>query len=335
MSNARLRRQHGMTLIEVMVSITVGLILLSGVISIFISNKTAYRLQESTNVLDENARYALNQLQYHLRMADHWGGLKSDAITMDGSVAALPVVTTTCTQSKAVSAVGFFAVEGAATSPLSCISNNDYVPNTDILIIRYAGPERVASGTVVASDGVYLRSNVGLANQGVVFKGSALGTLPSTVYETPEPIFEANYSFATVIYFVRKCASQGNGTECSATDDAIPTLTRLVLSGTSLVQEDVVAGVEQLQASYGLRTDAAEPKIRYAKAADIAAADWVNVVNVQVSMIVRGLEYDVAHADKRAFKLYGGFDYDPVAADEHYSRKQYNFAVQIRNKTRG
>ena len=35
MNNARIRRQHGMTLVEVMVSITVGLILLSGVISIF------------------------------------------------------------------------------------------------------------------------------------------------------------------------------------------------------------------------------------------------------------------------------------------------------------
>ena len=97
----------------------------------------------------------------------------------------------------------------------------------------------------------------------------------------------------------------------------------------------MVAGVEQLQASYGLLSDGAQPKIRYAKAADIAAADWVKVVNVQVSMIVRGTEYDVTHADDRAFKLYGAFDYDPVAADEHYGRKQYNFAVQIRNTTRG
>ncbi|CAN0286963.1 unnamed protein product, partial [Phaeothamnion confervicola] len=138
MSNPRFRRQHGMTLIEVMVSITVGLILLSGVISIFTSNKTAYRLQESTNVLDENARFALNQIQYHLRMADHWGGVEDEVINIEAGLAALPIAASTCTQSKAVSSVGFFALEGATTSPLSCIPANDYQPNTDVLIIRYA-----------------------------------------------------------------------------------------------------------------------------------------------------------------------------------------------------
>ena len=338
MSNARFRRQHGMTLVEVMVSITVGLILLSGVISIFSSNKTAYRLQESTNVLDENARFALNQIQYHLRMADHWGGVESEVISLEGALAALPIAASTCTQSKAVSAVGFFALEGAASSPLSCIPNDDYQPNTDVLIIRYAGPERTASVALKAG-AVYLRANVGA--EGMLFVGSALGSLPSPLYDPAEPAHQspnkANYEYKTVIYFIRKCASQDLGTAgvCDAADDAIPTLTRLVLNDTTLVQEDVVAGVEQLQASYGLLSDAAQPKIRYAKAADIVAGDWVKVVNVQVSMIVRGTEYDVTHADGRAFKLYGGFDYDPVAADEHYGRKQYNFAVQIRNTTRG
>ncbi len=117
MNYARPRRQAGMTLIEVMVSITVGLILLSGVISIFSSNKLAYRLQESTNVLDENARYALNQLQYHLRMGDHWGGVEPSRIRKDATLAALAIASTTCTQSIAVSNVGFFALEGAASSP--------------------------------------------------------------------------------------------------------------------------------------------------------------------------------------------------------------------------
>ena len=334
MNNPRIRRQHGMTLVEVMVSITVGLILLSGVISIFSSNKTAYRLQESTNVLDENARFALNQIQYHLRMADHWGGIETEVLRVDAGLAALPIAASTCTQSKAVSAVGFFALEGAASSPLSCIPDNDYQPNTDVMIIRYAGPDRIASADVKASD-IYLRSRV--AAEGMLFVGSALTTLPSTLYESPDPPYEANYEFKTVIYFIRKCASQDLGTAgvCDAADDTMPTLTRLVLSGTSLVQEDVVAGVEQLQASYGLLSDGAQPKIKYAKATDIAASDWVKVVNVQVSMIVRGAEYDVTHADDRAFKLYSDFDYDPVAADEHYGRKQYNFAVQIRNTTRG
>ncbi|MCC6707609.1 MAG: PilW family protein [Gammaproteobacteria bacterium] len=334
MNYARPRRQAGMTLIEVMVSITVGLILLSGVISIFSSNKLAYRLQESTNVLDENARYALNQLQYHLRMGDHWGGVEPSRIRKDATLAALAIASTTCTQSIAVSNVGFFALEGASSSPLSCIPNADYQPNTDVLIVRYAGPDRTPSASIVAGD-VYLRTRVGA--EAVLFKGSSLASLPSTVYETPEPVYEANWHYMTVIYFIRKCASQDLGTAgvCDAADDTTPTLTRLVLSGTSLVQEDVVAGVEQLQATFGKLSDAAVPKIQYYAASAISATDWPSIVNVQVSMIVRGTEYDVTHTDGRSFKLYGGFDYTPVAADRHYGRKQYNFSVQIRNTTRG
>ena len=334
MNYVRPRRQAGMTLIEVMVSITVGLILLSGVISIFSSNKLAYRLQESTNVLDENARYALNQLQYHLRMGDHWGGVEPSRIRKDATLAALAIASTTCTQSIAVSNVGFFALEGASSSPLSCIPNADYQPNTDVLIVRYAGPDRTPSASIVAGD-VYLRTRVGA--EAVLFKGSSLAPLPSTVYETPEPVYEANWHYMTVIYFIRKCASQDLGTAgvCDAADDTTPTLTRLVLSGTSLVQEDVVAGVEQLQATFGKLSDAAVPKIQYYAASAISATDWPSIVNVQVSMIVRGTEYDVTHTDGRSFKLYGGFDYTPVAADRHYGRKQYNFSVQIRNTTRG
>ena len=334
MSNAPLRRQQGMTLVEVMVSITVGLILLSGVISIFSSNKLAYRLQESTNVLDENARYALNQIQYHLRMGDHWGGIEADTVTNEATLAALAIATSVCTQSVAVSAVGFFALEGAATTPLSCIPAADYQPNTDVLIVRYAGPDRTDSADLVA-DNIYLRTRVDA--EGMLFKGSSLASLPSTLYETPEPAYQANYAYTTVIYFIRKCASQDLGTVgvCDAADDAIPTLARLVLNGTSLVQEDVVSGVEQMQATFGKLTDAALPKTQYFAASALAAKDWPSIVNVQVSLIIRGTEYDVTHVDNRSFKLYGGYDYTPVAADRNYSRKQYNFAVQIRNKTRG
>ena len=90
MNKASRHAQRGVTLIEVMVSITVGLVLLSGVISIFISNKAGYRLQESSNVLDENARFALTQLQYDLRMADHWGGIERDQITIDSAAPYAP-----------------------------------------------------------------------------------------------------------------------------------------------------------------------------------------------------------------------------------------------------
>jgi type IV pilus assembly protein PilW len=318
-----------------MVSITVGLILLSGVVSIFVSNKTAYRLQESTNVLDENARYALNQIQYHLRMGDHWGGVEADFIDVAPALGLLPI-STTCTQSPVVSTVGFFALEGGASSPLSCIPAADYVPNTDVLVVRYADPERTATAALVATN-IYLRAKVGAAGQ--LFLGNGLGSLPGDLYEVPEPETQANYAFRTVIYYIRRCASQDRGTAgvCDAADDTTPTLARLVLNGTGLVREDVVAGVEQMQATFGVLTDGAIPTTQYFDAATITANNqWPSVVNVQVSLMVRGPDRDVAFSDPRDdYAMYGGYTYAPAAADLQFHRKQFNFAVQVRNKTRG
>lgn len=334
MKNSRPLRQHGFTLVEVMVSITVGLILLSGVLSIFISNKTAYRLQESTNVLDENARFALNQIQYHLRMGDHWGGVEADGIEVDAPLAALPIATT-CAESRVISTTGIFGIEGSGVSPLDCIPNADYKPNTDILIVRYAGPDRVTSASVLATD-VYLRAKVGVA--GRLFQGNGLTTLPSDIYQSPDPEYEANYPYMTVIYFIRKCASQARGTPtvCDSADDTIPTLARLVLRGTLMVQEDVVAGVEQLQARYGKLTDGNPPRTQYYDATQVTANNnWPLIVNVQVSLVLRGTEFDVTNSDGRTFNLTGGYSFIPAVADQHYRRKQFDFAVQIRNMTRG
>ena len=340
MSSTRVyrRRQHGFTLVEVMVSITVGLILLSGVLSIFISNKTAYRLQESTNALDENARYALNQIQYHLRLGDHWGAVEAlsdstdENIDVDAALAALPIASK-CTESMVISTTGFFGIEGDAASPLDCIPNADYQPNTDILIVRYAGPERVLPADIEAGE-IYFHGRIGKV--GRLFKGNAFASLP--VEEVNGPGELAEYQFRTVIYFIRKCASQDRGTPnvCDPADDTTPSLARLVLQGTDLVQEDVVAGVEQLQARFGRLTPGAAPTTQYFDATTVTADNgWRQVVNVQVSLVLRSAEYDVTYSDERSFELYGEYDYEPDDADKHFSRKQFNFAVQIRNKTRG
>ena len=50
---------------------------------------------------------------------------------------------------------GFLGLEGKNTSPLTdCIPNSDYQPYTDILIIRYAGPDRIASDYVKGAGAV-------------------------------------------------------------------------------------------------------------------------------------------------------------------------------------
>lgn len=64
-------KQKGMTLPELMISITIGLFLTGGMIQVFISTKGSYSLQERLGDLQENGRYAQYFLQRSIRMAGH------------------------------------------------------------------------------------------------------------------------------------------------------------------------------------------------------------------------------------------------------------------------
>jgi len=158
--------------------------------------------------------------------------------------------------------------------------------------------------------------------------------------ETPDV---ANFEMRTVIYFLRPCASQDLGTAgvCDAADDNLPTLTRLTLEGTSLVQQDVTAGVEQMQLAYGVDTNGdRSPELYQSAEAVTAANNWPSVVDVKLSLLIRNTEIDVSYSDTTTYQLYGGADgaaveYQVPAIAQQYRRKIYNSSIQVRNMTRG
>ena len=66
-------KQRGVSLIELMVSITIGLILMAGVLSIFFSSKITYFTNEKTARLQENGRVALDLVTHDVRTAGYMG----------------------------------------------------------------------------------------------------------------------------------------------------------------------------------------------------------------------------------------------------------------------
>ncbi|MGK2914322.1 MAG: PilW family protein, partial [Porticoccaceae bacterium] len=67
------RAQQGLSLVEVMVSLTLGLILIAGVGKIYLSGKQTYRMQEAQSRLQESARFALEILTNDIRKAGFMG----------------------------------------------------------------------------------------------------------------------------------------------------------------------------------------------------------------------------------------------------------------------
>jgi len=67
------QHQHGLTLVEVMIAITISLILLAGVMQIFTGSRQTYRVQDNMARLQENGRFAMSFLSRDIRAGDYWG----------------------------------------------------------------------------------------------------------------------------------------------------------------------------------------------------------------------------------------------------------------------
>jgi type II secretory pathway pseudopilin PulG len=66
-------RQTGISMVEVLVALVISLFLLSGIVQVYLGNKTAYRFTEAVARIQENGRFAIESITQDLRMAGFFG----------------------------------------------------------------------------------------------------------------------------------------------------------------------------------------------------------------------------------------------------------------------
>ncbi|MBS0388890.1 MAG: PilW family protein [Proteobacteria bacterium] len=72
--------QRGLSLIELMVAMLIGIVLISGAAKVYVDSKTAYSSNEGIARLQETARYAMSVIEPDVRMSNYWGLLKGAAV---------------------------------------------------------------------------------------------------------------------------------------------------------------------------------------------------------------------------------------------------------------
>ncbi len=72
-------RVAGISLIETMIAMVIGLVLMLGVAQVFLASRAASRLAEGNGRAQENGRFALEFLQRDIRMAGHFGCVNDQA----------------------------------------------------------------------------------------------------------------------------------------------------------------------------------------------------------------------------------------------------------------
>ncbi len=78
--------QQGLSLIEIMISLALGIILLGGTLQLLITSKNSYRLQDGIGSMQENGRYAIHSLRENILVAGYPGFANIEPFISDGTL---------------------------------------------------------------------------------------------------------------------------------------------------------------------------------------------------------------------------------------------------------
>lgn len=327
-------RMAGMSLVELMISIAIGLVLLSGMVVIFANTSTARNEVERTARQIENGRYALELLADDLRLAGFYGELNV------GAVAAPAAVPDPCSTSAAdwASAIPLHLQgydEGSGVP--SCLGAT-LKPATDVVVVRRtrACVAGVSGCPAVTAATPYLQVSLCSTEASTTpyvigLEGTA--TFPLRLKDCATGAGLRQY--LVHMYFV--------STENDA-GESIPTLKRREMTGSTTVETSLVDGIENLHFVYGIDNDGdglpdaytADPtNYTYAGCATCTPVNnWANVMTAQVFVLARNLDASPGYTDTKTYNF--GVDASGNAVsvgpfNDRYRRHVYTTVVRIAN----
>lgn len=304
-------RQSGLSLVELMISITIGLVLLAGITTLIVQqSNTRTELDKSSRQI-ENGRYAMQILADDIRHAGFYGQFAD----LPAAPAALPDPCTT-TLANLILAMPLpiqgYNAPAAVPAPLSaCLADADHVAGTDILVIRRADTgEEIDLDEAVAGQ-AYLQTTPAAYIMGIGPDPTPAAPTVYTLKKKNAVTAEELRKYHVHIYFVSPCSQPtGGGANCTgSTDDngrPIPTLKRLELSvvggATAFSVVPLVEGIENFQLDYGVDTTNDGSPDSYVTA-PASTTDWANVMAVKVNLLARNNDPTTGYQDSKTYNL--------------------------------
>lgn len=244
----RIRTEHagkhelGVTLVELMVAVVVGLLLILGVIQIYLTTKQSYNAQAELARMQESGRFAMDLITRDLRRAGFWGG-NVDTTTIEGNPGRFAPVADTCNDSDWARMIAW-RVTGLNNGGVGYLCAAGRNTDADLLTIRYAGPEPIIPPATIAPDGtLYLRSTL-FAGRLMRGDNEAINTLPALDGGTPDHLLPQVRPLVSHAYYIANSAQTCNGA-------AIPALWRVrLLPGGTIGADEIAPGIEQLQVRF-------------------------------------------------------------------------------------
>src|SRR3569832_1479172 len=247
------KRQQGMTLVELLVAVTLGLLVIAGIGQIYTAAKRSYDILSSMSRLQDVGRYAIDSITRDIQRAGYWGLTDMKTIINNnpgwfpnGGIPYDPATYATCstTDSSWGSMVqwrifGLNDLIGPNGSSYACISSS--WGQGDVLVVRYADPAPPPACDPLYNH-LYIRTWPYDASLSTVNPLCAAPSMPNTTV----------HRVVANAYYVRK----NSPAQCKGTP--IPSLAREELTDNGVPKKsdlELVAGVEDLQIQFGVDSD--------------------------------------------------------------------------------
>jgi type IV pilus assembly protein PilW len=332
---------HGLSLIELMVAMVLGLVLVAGAAKVYVGGRRSHDLNESVARMQESARFALAVLEPDIRLSNNWGLMKGASgiqgqVDQNSAPNALGGSSNNCGKNFALDlanniegANNSFAL-GVGRNATTCATTRTPLATGDTLTIRRAAMSTTATGPLKLCT-----SRV----SGLLVSDSS-GCLGAPNGQVSDLLVHS--------YYVATNSDAG-------TD--IPSLHRMTLTtgagGTPMFTDvELISGIEDMQVQFGIDDNNSGIATHYINPA-VAGGFTGQVVSVRLWILVRAEtpeadfidDTQYAYGDRTAGSAYdltaaasAGKVYVPSSSPgtavndvKHYRRLLVSRTIQIRN----
>ena len=337
-------QQHGVSLVELMIAMTLGLMMIGGTISIFSSSQRVYTTTETLSRLQENARFAFGMLTRDIRMAGYMGCASAYAPVTNTLNPLTPNTKHAYNFDRRIE--GFETHHNNANwAPAMDASIIDPLEGRDVITLRtVSGGGAKVTNHAPGSASIQITPSIDLDKKNIVMVSDCIssaifqitndnpetnivhntgGTEPGNATQNLGKSYKDGelIKLSTMTYYIRTGAG------------GYPALWRK--EGTDAAEE-WVEGVEQMQITYGVDTDQDQDMMadQYVTADDVpekapGVPDWARVVSVTINLLMATVsDKRIASEKENDFT----FNSQSVTLDNYRLGKIFSTTITLRNR---
>lgn len=342
----RMRKQHGLSLVELMVAMALGLVISLAVLQVFISNKNTFLLQGAAGHLQENGRFALQYLAAELRPAGVGVGTRLDeedicVVASNGTAAEWNSMNRPIWGKRNAAAGGLGAV---GTDELSIFANDGCesfltageilkpAQNANLKVTTYC-PSMQKDHAVMVMDMekavvVRITNKPNSSGSGQVTLAHAAGNNDKNAKCGGFKFSDIQFtSPARVVGFAHKTFYVADTGRTSVAGQPVRALFVRDTAQVPVQTNEIIEGVESLRTSFGVAAGNSVGVQTYLSPAEVEAANrWSDVRTVKIDLLLVS-EERVSGARDQAVQFGGA----TVAADGRL-RQVFSTVVALRNR---